>query len=82
MSKIKLLFFATLRDRAGTRSAQMEVPAGTTVHGLKELVQQEYPNLRDPLKSVLIAVNREYAEEDFVLPEGAEVAFFPPVSGG
>ncbi len=82
MNKIRLLFFATLRDRAGTKTAEVEVPAGTTVRGLKERLEQDYPGLGPSLKTALIAVNREYAQEDAVLPENAEVGLFPPVSGG
>jgi molybdopterin converting factor small subunit len=32
--------------------------------------------------SMLVAVNREYAGDDQIIPAGAEVALFPPVSGG
>ncbi len=82
MSKIRLLFFATLRDRAGTKTAEMEVPPGTTVGQLKDRIAQEYPGLGPSLHTALIAVNREYAAEDLVLPGDADVALFPPVSGG
>ena len=82
MNKIKLLFFATLRDRAGTRTAEIEVPQGTTVRGLKDQISQDYPNLKLPLETALIAVNREYASDEAVLPDNAEVGLFPPVSGG
>jgi molybdopterin converting factor small subunit len=34
------------------------------------------------MKSVLITINREYAFDDAVVPAGAEIAMFPPVSGG
>ena len=82
MNKIKLLFFATLRDRAGTKTAEMEVAQGTTVRALKEQIAREYPSLGPSLGSALIAVNREYAHDDAILPDEAEVALFPPVSGG
>ncbi len=82
MSNVKVLFFATLRDLAGTRSAQIDVPDGTTVRGLMDRVVQQYPNLKAPIETALVAVNREYAHEDAVVPDGADVAFFPPVSGG
>lgn len=82
MNRIKLLFFATLRDRAGTRSMELDVPEGMTVQGLKEKLAEEYPNLRDSMKSVLITIDREYAFDEAVIPPGAEMAMFPPVSGG
>jgi len=82
LNQIKLLFFATLRDRAGARSIELQIPEEMTVSGLKERLSAEYPSLRESMKSVLIAINREYALDDAAVPENAEVALFPPVSGG
>lgn len=82
MNRIKLLFFATLRDRAGTRSMELEIPSDLTVQGLKDKLSSEYPNLKDSMSSVLITINREYAFDEAVIPPNAELAMFPPVSGG
>ena len=82
MNRVKLLFFATLRDRAGTKSLELDVPVELTVQGLKEKLSREYPNLRESMSSVLITINREYAFDDAVIPQNAELALFPPVSGG
>jgi molybdopterin converting factor subunit 1 len=82
VNRIKLLFFATLRDRAGTRSLELDIPAGMTVKELKDKLSGDYPNLKDSMRSVLVAVNHEYVFDEAVVPEGAEVALFPPVSGG
>lgn len=82
MNRVKLLFFATLRDRAGTKSMELEVPADLTVQGLKDKLSNEFPNLRESMSSVLITINREYAFDDAVIPPNAELAMFPPVSGG
>jgi len=82
MNRIKLLFFATIRDRAGTKFMDLDVPEDMTVQGLKDKLAKEYPNLRDSMKSVLITINREYAFDEAVIPLNAEMAMFPPVSGG
>ncbi|MBM3178839.1 MAG: MoaD/ThiS family protein [Chloroflexi bacterium] len=82
MNKIKLLFFATIRDRAGTKSIEMDIPADMTIQGLKEKLSIDHPNLKDSLKSVLITINREYAFDETVIPPNAEIGMFPPVSGG
>jgi molybdopterin converting factor subunit 1 len=82
MNQIKLLFFATIRDRAGTKSMELDVPENMTVLGLKNKLAQEYPNLKESMKSVLITINREYAFDEAVIPSNAEMAMFPPVSGG
>jgi len=82
MNRIKLLFFATIRDRAGTKSMDLDIPEDLTVQGLKDKIAEEYPALRDSMKSVLITIDREYAFDDAVIPPNAEMAMFPPVSGG
>lgn len=82
MNRVKLLFFATLRDRAGTKSMELDVPANLTVQGLKDKISAEYPHLKDSMLSVIITINREYAFDEAVIPENAELAMFPPVSGG
>lgn len=82
MNHVKLLFFATLRDRAGMRSMELDIPADLTIEGLKHKISSEFPNLKESMSSVLITINREYAFDEAVIPPNAEVAMFPPVSGG
>ncbi len=82
MNHIKLLFFATIRDRAGTKSLEIDIPADFTIQGLKEKLSTDYPNLKESMKSVLVTINREYAFDDAIVPPSAEIALFPPVSGG
>lgn len=82
MNRIKLLFFATLRERAGAKSLELEIPADMTVLGLKAKLSADYPNLKQSMKSVLVTINREYAFDEAVVPPNAEIAMFPPVSGG
>ncbi len=82
MNRIKVLLFATLRDRAGSKSLELEIPDGTTVQGLKEQIAHQYPTLSEAMKTVLISINREYAFDESIVADGAEVAMFPPVSGG
>lgn len=82
MNHIKLLFFATIRDRAGTKSMELDIPVNMTVLDLKKKLSSDYPNLKDSMKSVLITIDREYAFDETVVPLNAEIAMFPPVSGG
>ncbi len=82
MNKIKVLFFATLRDRAGARSVEMDLSNEITVRGLKDRLATEYPNLGESMNSALVAINQEYAFDEAVIPPSAEIAIFPPVSGG
>lgn len=84
MNHIKVLFFATLRDRAGTRSAEMDIQPGLTIEQLKSLLVERYPALgmQDLLQHCLASINHEYRFDETVIPEDAEIALFPPVSGG
>jgi molybdopterin converting factor subunit 1 len=82
MQKVKVLFFATLRDYVGTKSVEMEIPPGLTVGELRNLLVTAYPRLEKEKASMMAAINREYAADEQVIPQEAEIAFFPPVSGG
>lgn len=82
MNHVKLLFFATIRERAGIKFAEMDVPDDLTILGLKDKLSMDYPNLKESMKSVLITINREYAFDEAVIPQNAEIGMFPPVSGG
>jgi len=82
MNPIRILFFATLRDRAGKKMMEMEISPEMTIRELKVKLTQDHPNLTESMKSVLITINREYAMDDSIVPAGAEIAMFPPVSGG
>jgi molybdopterin converting factor subunit 1 len=75
--EVTVRLFAMLRDRAGSPELTLELPDGARVgdalaelHGLAEGL---------PL---VMAVNREYADEERVLDPGDELALIPPVSGG
>jgi len=82
MNKIKVYLFATLRDYAGLKTIDMEIPNNTTIAGLKSLLVKTYPKLAPVHDSMMAAINREYASDEQILPLGAEIALFPPVSGG
>jgi molybdopterin converting factor subunit 1 len=82
VNHVKVLFFATLRDRLGARSVDLDIPSGSTVGTLKSELTARYPVLKELIGHALIAVNREYVFDPSVIPADAEVALFPPVSGG
>ena len=82
MNRIKLFFFATVRDRVGAKSIEMDIPLDMTIQGLKDKLVNDYPDLAASMPSVLFTINREYAFDDALVPLDAEIALFPPVSGG
>lgn len=79
---IIIRLFASHRDIVGAPELAIEVPDGTTIGGLWEALCERYVELRPATRSVLLAVNQEYAEPSLVLKDGDEAAFIPPVSGG
>ena len=81
-NEITVLFFATLKDRTSTSKTSLKIPEGMRVADFKSFLGEEYPDLKTSMDSVLVSVEREYAFDDEVIPYGAEVALFPPVSGG
>ena len=82
MNTVKALFFATLRDRVGTRSVKLQIPAQTNVASFKSMLVEQFPMLKGSMGHTLISVNQEYVFEDAIIPDAAEIALFPPVSGG
>ena len=75
--KVRIQLFATLRERAGTDQVELDLPEQSRVRDALELLRTITSGL-----PVVMAVNREYADEDVVLHAGDELALIPPVSGG
>ncbi len=82
MNQVKTLFFATLRDRAGVKSIEMQVPPQANIADFKALLVEKFPALDTLMKHTLVSINQEYAFDETIIPESAEIALFPPVSGG
>lgn len=82
MKKQTILLFATLRDRAGSARIEVELENDARVSDLKDALGKSHPNLKGYLPNVLVAINQSYAFDDDLIPEGSELALFPPVSGG
>jgi len=82
MNQVRVLFFATLKERAGLSGVSLELPEGARVRDVKTTLAGRFPGLVEALPSALISINREFAFEDDLVPPAAEIAVFPPVSGG
>jgi molybdopterin converting factor subunit 1 len=75
-----VLFFASLRDIAGTAEKNVDVVPGSTVSSLWTILTRDFD---EPPFKVLCAVNQEYVDDQYTFNENdREVAFFPPVTGG
>ena len=82
MMKIRLLFFAVLRDIAGRSEDVLELPDGTRAGDVWQRLRDEHAALRDYIQPPMIAVNESYVAPDQPLRDGDELAFIPPVAGG
>ncbi len=84
--RVKLLYFAGLREQVGTGGEELELPAGvSTLAGLRShLVSRggAWQSAFAETRLVRMAVNQDMAQATTSIRPGDEVAFFPPVTGG
>ena len=80
--KIDLKFFSIIREIVGSKEMPMEISPGMTVEGLLEELLNRYPGLEPYERSLMVAVNRDFADVSTILKEGDEVALMPPIGGG
>lgn len=80
--KVRLLFFAVLRDIAGTDERELTLREGTTARDVWNTLRAEFVKLAGYVDPPMTAINEEYAEPEQLLREGDELAFIPPVAGG
>ena len=79
---VKVLFFGSARDAVGAEEVSLTTGFPATVGTVKEAVFSRYERLALFAKSLMIAVNEEYATDDVAIKNLDEIAFLPPVSGG
>lgn len=80
--RVRLLFFAVLRDIAGTGERDIELVEGSTPYDVWQSLRESYPKLADYTEPPLVAINEAYAAPGAALRDGDELAFIPPVAGG
>lgn len=79
---VRLLFFAVLREIAGTGERELSLQAGTTAREVWDSLRRSYARLADYTEPPMVAINETYADPDTTLSDGDELAFIPPVAGG
>lgn len=80
--KVRLLYFAVLRDITGSGEEQIDIPEGTRASDLWSSLRQKHRRLAAYERQPMTAINQSYAAADQLLHDGDEVAFIPPVAGG
>jgi len=79
MPTVHVRHFAQLREHRGLEIETVEVPPGTTLENLFELL---FPDQAQAALSVGFALHHHLVSPNTVLEDGAEVAFLPPFGGG
>jgi molybdopterin synthase catalytic subunit len=79
---VRILFFGAARDAVGRGEVDILLPGEQTAESAFAEVLEQFPALRRFGRSLLFAVNQEYAEASRQVLDGDELAVFPPVSGG
>ncbi|MBB6577244.1 molybdopterin synthase sulfur carrier subunit [Comamonas odontotermitis] len=84
VKNIQLRYFASIREAIGRGSESMQTDAAD-VGALRNALLargEPYATCLARGRAVRIAVNQTMGDEDAMLEDGAEIAFFPPVTGG
>ena len=82
--KIQVRYFASLREALGA-GATLELPEGSTVGAARDALiarDQAHAAALARGRALRSALNQSLCEETVALSDGAELAFFPPVTGG
>src|SRR5215217_1208240 len=80
--KIRVLFFGAARDAVNANTLEISLDAPATVSSAIQKLSERFSQLERFGRSLLFAVNQEYATPDTMLKDDDELAVFPPVSGG
>ena len=84
--KLRVLYFASLREKVGTDAEELELPAGVaTVAALRGHLRARGGNYEKAFSEKVLlraAVNQDMVQPAASIKAGDEVAFFPPVTGG
>jgi molybdopterin synthase catalytic subunit len=81
--QVRVLFFGAAREIAGHDEVALTLAQPASAASAFEEILSSYPELRRRFgRSLLFAVNQEYARGERAVRAGDELAIFPPVSGG
>jgi molybdopterin synthase catalytic subunit len=79
---VRVLFFGAARDAVGQAEVDFVLHGTPTASAAFASLLERFPELGRFGRSLLFAVNQEYAQADREVHDGDELAVFPPVSGG
>lgn len=83
---MKLVYFAWVRERIGTATEEVDLPDDiATVSGLLDWLKARgggYAAALEHSKVIRVAIDREHVDHSAKLAGAAEIALFPPMTGG
>lgn len=81
---IKVLFFASLKERLGCEGVQIPATGINTIDDIKQQLIRDNPNWEKWLnkRNLLSSKNLTMTSVNTDVSSGDEIAFFPPVTGG
>lgn len=82
MPVVPLHLYGVLREHIGDDHLTLDLPEGTHVREVLELLSQRYPSLRSLIPNIATAIGDHFVGGDVILREGDELVLLPPVSGG
>lgn len=84
LKTITVRYFASIRETLGHSSETLHTQADTLGALREELLARGngYAHSLAHGTAIRMALNQDMCRDDALLPDGAEVAFFPPVTGG
>ncbi len=80
--RVRVQFYAQLRDLVGVPEKDVDLPLGSTVRDLIEKIYSQTPALRAHEKTILIGAGVEFVDRNYQMHDGEEIAIMPPVQGG
>jgi sulfur-carrier protein len=80
--KVRVVFYAQLRDLVGIRELDVDLAERAIVRDLLEEIYAQQPALRLHDQSILIGAGVEFVDRNYRLKPGDEIAIMPPVQGG
>lgn len=80
--KVRVLYFAQVREATGICEENVFLEKQSTLTNLISKIEENHPSIRMVKENILLAVNCNIAGKNLSLKEGDQIAVFPPVSGG
>src|SRR5690348_5582645 len=80
--RVRVLYFAVVRERLGRDHDELELPARADVAAAWRELERRHPALASLRPAIKLAVNEEFAAADRALADGDVIALIPPVAGG